>query len=157
MNQKGFTLIEVMIAIVILSVGLLALAQMQIFAMNGNLFASNMTVASTLAQDKLEELKGVILDDPDLMDTNPANNGSIFDPRIASFYPPDHEDPNNPINESGGTTGLRRYTRLWNIADDTPTEGAKTVVVFVFWGSPNPANNNLPQHYVSVSTIVGGE
>jgi type IV pilus assembly protein PilV len=162
MNQRGFTLIEVMITVVILAVGLLALAQMQISAVNGNYSANNMTVASTLAQDKLEELKGLAIDAPDLADDEPGNNGSIFDPRSSSFDP-DHEDPNNPVGEGGATDGVRRYTRIWNIADNTPTQGVKTAVVFVFWGPENDEfdtladGSHLPRHRVSVSTLIGEE
>jgi len=55
-NEKGFTLIEVIIAIAILSVGLLALASMQVAAIKGNAHANRLTEATTLAQDKVEEL-----------------------------------------------------------------------------------------------------
>lgn len=153
-GNRGFTLLEVLIALAILSVGLLALAQMQIAAINGNLSASKMTIATTLAQDKIEELKGLDYDDAQLADTNPFNNDNMTDPSLPSFHPPDHEDSNNPIDESGGITGLRRYTRIWNIADNTPTSGVKTVVVIVFWGDINPATN-LPRHRVIVPTIIG--
>ena len=33
------------------------------------------------------------------------------------------------VGESGGTVGARRYTRLWNVADNAPTNGVKTVAV----------------------------
>ncbi len=57
MNQKGFTLIEVLIALVILAVGLLGVTAMQITAIRGNHFSDNLTRATVLAQNKLEELK----------------------------------------------------------------------------------------------------
>jgi Tfp pilus assembly protein PilV len=47
-----------MIAICLLSFALLALAQLQIVAVRDNAFASGMTAAATLAQDKIEELMG---------------------------------------------------------------------------------------------------
>lgn len=154
MNEKGFTLIELMIAVVVLGVALLALAQMQISAMNANFSARDMTVATTLAQDKIEELEGMVFDAPDLADTNPANNAAIMDPTVASFHPADHQDPNNPISETGGTAGVRRYTRLWNIADNTPLQGVKTVVAYVCWGEINP-DTNLPRHRVVVTSQIG--
>jgi type IV pilus modification protein PilV len=156
MNKKGFTLIELMIAVVVLGVALLALAQMQLSAMNANYSARDMTAATTLAQDKLEELQGMVFDAADLADTNPANNASMTDPQLSSFSPADHQDPNNPISETGATAGVRRYTRLWNIADNTPVAGVKTVVVFVCWGDLNPATN-LPRHRVIITSVIGEE
>jgi prepilin-type N-terminal cleavage/methylation domain-containing protein len=156
MNEKGFSLIELMIAVVVLGVALLALAQMQISALHTNFSARDMTVATTLAQDKIEELQGIVFDDPDLADTNPANNAAMTDPRITSFHPADHEDPNNPISETGGTAGVRRYTRLWNIADNTPLQGVKTVVAYVCWGEINP-DTTLPRHRVVVTSMIGEE
>ncbi|MFV9690400.1 MAG: type IV pilus modification PilV family protein [Desulfobacteria bacterium] len=57
-DNKGFTLIEILIAICILGFGLLATAQMQAVAIKGNSFANKTTTASTLAQYKMEELRG---------------------------------------------------------------------------------------------------
>jgi len=56
-NQKGFTLLEVLISIIILSVALLALAGLQIISIRGNSFGGTMTEAITLARDKIEDLK----------------------------------------------------------------------------------------------------
>ena len=58
-NNKGFTLIEILIAICILGFGLLATAQMQAMAIKGNAFANKTTMGSTLAQNKMEELRGL--------------------------------------------------------------------------------------------------
>jgi prepilin-type N-terminal cleavage/methylation domain-containing protein len=56
-DQKGFTLLEVLISIVILSVALLAIAGLQIISIRGNSFGGTMTEAVTLARDKIEDLK----------------------------------------------------------------------------------------------------
>ncbi len=56
-ESKGFTLVEVMIAIVILSVALLALGGLQIISIRGNSFGNHMTEAITLAKDLMEEMK----------------------------------------------------------------------------------------------------
>jgi len=55
-RQKGFTLLEVIIAMAILSVGLLAIGYMQITAIDSNSTGNRITEGTTLAQDKLEEL-----------------------------------------------------------------------------------------------------
>lgn len=56
-GEGGFTLIEVLIAITILTIGLLAVATMQVSAIHGNKMGNDVSRAIFLAQDKLEELK----------------------------------------------------------------------------------------------------
>ncbi len=56
-QNKGFTLVEVMIAIVVLSVALLALGGLQIISIRSNSFGNHMTEAITLAKDLMEEMK----------------------------------------------------------------------------------------------------
>ena len=57
MKSKGFTLIEVLIALVILSVAFLALAGLMVQTTKNNSFGGHITEAATFAQDKLEELR----------------------------------------------------------------------------------------------------
>ncbi|MDI6763580.1 MAG: prepilin-type N-terminal cleavage/methylation domain-containing protein [Thermodesulfobacteriota bacterium] len=66
MNKKGFTLIEVLVGLVILAIGLLAIAGMQITSVKGNFFSSNLTQASVLAQDRLEVLRSLAWGHDDL-------------------------------------------------------------------------------------------
>ena len=56
-SVAGFTLIEVLVASVILSIGLSGVAAFTGFIMNHNQQAANVMSATTLAQDKMEELK----------------------------------------------------------------------------------------------------
>jgi type IV pilus modification protein PilV len=56
-RQSGFTMVEVMVAILLLTVGLLALAKMQTQAVASNNFGNQLTEATFLTQDKLEELR----------------------------------------------------------------------------------------------------
>ena len=56
-KTKGFTLIEVLISLVILSVALLPLAGLMVRTTRNNSFGGHMTEAATFGQDKLEELK----------------------------------------------------------------------------------------------------
>jgi len=55
-NKKGFTLIEVLVGLVILAIGLLAIAGMQITSVRGNFFSHYLTQASYAGQDRLEFL-----------------------------------------------------------------------------------------------------
>ncbi len=72
-EKKGFTLIEVLIGLIILAIGILAVAGMQITSIIGTSFSSNMTQASVLAQDRLEFLKSLPLPDARL-DTGDYND-----------------------------------------------------------------------------------
>ena len=85
-KSKGFSLIEVLIALVILAIALLALAGLMVQTTNSNSWGSHLTEASTFAQDKLEELRM----------TRWANLISDTDVRI-------------------GSTGTN-YTRTWTVA-----------------------------------------
>jgi type IV pilus assembly protein PilV len=57
MKTKGFSLIEVLVALVILSIALLALAGLMVTTTKNNSFGSHMTEAATFAQDRLEGLR----------------------------------------------------------------------------------------------------
>lgn len=61
-NEKGLTLIEVLVTITIISIGLLAVASMQGTALRNDNLAYRKTEASTLAQDKLEEIMALQFD-----------------------------------------------------------------------------------------------
>ncbi len=55
--NAGFTLVESMLALAIMSVGLLALAGLQITALRGNALSRSMTTAVSIAEQRLEQLK----------------------------------------------------------------------------------------------------
>jgi prepilin-type N-terminal cleavage/methylation domain-containing protein len=55
-NNKGFTLVEVMIGMAIFIIGYLAVASMQMVAIKGDTSARKITEAATLAADRLETL-----------------------------------------------------------------------------------------------------
>ena len=57
-TEKGFTLIEVMIAIVLFAIGLLAFAGLEIVALRNSTYSKEYGKANTYAQQKVEEMKG---------------------------------------------------------------------------------------------------
>ena len=78
-NSAGFTLIEAVIAMMVTVVGLVSIAGMFSLAMKTNVSSRNFTTATTLAQDKLEQLGAVSfqrLVDPSRMRSNPGTHGS---------------------------------------------------------------------------------
>ena len=56
-KSKGFSLVEILVSVIILSVTLLALAALMMTATKGNAAGCHITEATTFAQDKLEELR----------------------------------------------------------------------------------------------------
>jgi type IV pilus modification protein PilV len=60
-NQQdaGFTIVEVMVAMVVLAIGLLGMAGMTLMVIKGGTDASRMTYGTNLASDKLEGLKDI--------------------------------------------------------------------------------------------------
>ena len=66
LKSNGFTLVEVAVALIILAVGLLAVAAMQLTSTKGGSFSSYVTQATILAQDRLENLKNLSYGDPGL-------------------------------------------------------------------------------------------
>ncbi len=65
MNEKGFSLIELMIAMVILAIGLLGLAGLQGTAINGNHHGNMISRATVLAQNTIELIQNTAYDDID--------------------------------------------------------------------------------------------
>ncbi len=148
-NMKGFTIIEVLIAMGIMSIGLLAVAAMQMSAVRNNKTGNTYTQAASLARAQMELIKNGDINDP----TDSLNPGSF--PGINNF-----NDPNNPMDENGAAGGI--YRRSWIIddyMDDTDGDGvgdtisnfARTVTVtvrFPFVGSGT--------RQVSLSSVTTG-
>jgi Tfp pilus assembly protein PilV len=73
-KEQGFTLLDALAAIALLTVGLLAVASLHIGAIQGNSFAGRVTEGTTWAQDKLEELMALPYDDVN-DDNSPEQDG----------------------------------------------------------------------------------
>ncbi len=82
-SEAGFTLLEVIAAVSILTVGLLAVASMQTAAIQSNDKAYRVTEGTTWAQNRLEYLMALPYDDPLL---------SLGDDQ----EDPSKDDPNSP-------------------------------------------------------------
>ncbi|MBI3585094.1 MAG: type IV pilus modification protein PilV [Nitrospinae bacterium] len=158
-NEMGFTLIEVLIAIVILSIALLGLSSMNLYTIQGNNLARQETAAVALAQDKIEELKNKTFVDSAVNDSNATNNTDYTTLKNATSYPScqlltcvDQQDANNPIDEKGNSGGV--YTRIWNIANYgagtvNPYPNTKLIVVIVTW------TDSSGSHSVTLTTMKG--
>ena len=92
-HERGFSLIEVMVAMVILTVGLLSLAQMMVLSTNANTLSGRVTSCSALAKEQLERLKAA-----PFFTTPPTVRNPMFvaggdlnatDPNYSQFYDAD--------------------------------------------------------------------
>lgn len=63
-GQAGFSLIELLVAVVILAVGLLGLAELQVTAIRANSQSETMLAAATIAQGVIEEIASMSRNDP---------------------------------------------------------------------------------------------
>ncbi len=106
MKSRGFTLIEILIALTILSVAFLALAGLMIQTTKNNSYGSRMTEAATFAQDKLEEFRAI-----GWVNIPPNTNGVD--------YP----------NWASGIV----YTRNWGVALNPVNANMKEITVTINW------------------------
>jgi type IV pilus assembly protein PilV len=58
-DKNGFTLIEILIATVIITVASLGVANLTVGIIHGNSNSQRLTTATTLAQDRLEQIKRI--------------------------------------------------------------------------------------------------
>lgn len=106
-GASGFTLIEVLVAMSIFAIAVLGLAIGATTVMQANQTGLYTTVATNLAQDKLEELKAKTA-------ANINTTGS----------------PENNITVSGVPA---KFNRSWAVTSGSPTAGVKRIDVTVTW------------------------
>lgn len=124
-HAQGFSLIEVLVAMCLFSIGILALAQMQIVSMSGNSTSRRITGAATLAESKLEELKSLSYADADLTDKDASGDAGYGTAGL------DDEDGDADGSETGVTIMGQAYDVFWNVAADSPVSDSKTIRVIV--------------------------
>jgi prepilin-type N-terminal cleavage/methylation domain-containing protein len=105
---RGFTLIEVLIAMAIFAIGILAIAGLQIRSINSNAAARMQSEATTVAVDVMERLMSLPYEHTEL-------------------------DAGSGIKQSQ----VGAYTVFWQITDESPISWCKTIAVWVTADSPN--------------------
>jgi type II secretion system protein I len=110
-GNSGFTLIEVLVALAIFAIGILALTSLQAVYIGGNSSARMQTEATTLAAQMLERLK---------------------------ILPFEHDDLDSGGNPHQKVVGAYRIE--WNVSDNSPINEVKTIRITVrpesSWGRP---------------------
>ena len=106
--QAGFSLVELLVAVVILAVGLLGLAELQVSTIKANAQSDSLTVAAHLAQKVVEEISAAPGNDARLVATGTTRTwtGSPFDIAGAGVYNVTYDVAGN----HGGVTGLSQVT-----------------------------------------------
>jgi prepilin-type N-terminal cleavage/methylation domain-containing protein len=103
-SQQGITLVEIMIAVMIFGIGIGMAMRTLPESSATTTRGRNITIATNLAAEKVEELMSLPFLDGDLA------QGA-------------HSDSDNPID--------LHYNRSWNVTDDMPMQGMKQVNVTV--------------------------
>lgn len=163
-QQQGFTLVEVLVAIAVLTIGLLATAYMQAQSIEGNAQAIRTTKAATWAQDRIETLQALpyVLpnDHADLQDDSivgvaagvtglnctdtTAIPGMVIPPMPACLA---DGGPVTQVNKDGV------YTVFWNVADNYPVFGSKTIRVLVRRSNSEPWRPPVTMDFIKIRPI----
>ena len=106
-NNSGFTLMEVLVAMLILSVGLLGMAALITGIINSNKLSNRISTATVLAQDKMEKIRGV------------------------GYAGADAEVGTDPY----GGVDFPLYKRITGVVAGDPAAGMKKITVTVYWES----------------------
>jgi type IV pilus assembly protein PilV len=122
-NQNGFTLIEVLTAMLILAFGILGVAIMQSTSIEGNNTANRLTAAAVWGEETIERLMARPFNHIDLTDS--SNIGAN-----AGTTGLNNTDGVGNLAD-GGPVVQGNYTIFWNVADNCPVLGTKTIRVIV--------------------------
>ena len=117
--RAGFSLLEVMAALAILAVGILATTAGQVSALKHSADSRGHMLATYLAQQQMEMFRTM-------------NATDVVAMMAAGTYP---NDPTNPIDPVTSDDIVMEFDRRWTIAPDTPEVGVITITVEVDWTS----------------------
>ena len=126
-HEDGFTLVEVLVSLVVLSIGLLGVAAMQLTAIRVNSSSNTLTQATNVAQDQLERLMVLPFNHADLLDTTPGDG-------LATTIPA------APLVPQPG------YTVQWEVEDDG--NNTKTVTIVTAWKNAAGTDKQLTLSYI---------
>ncbi len=76
-HRRGFTMIEIIIAVLLLTVGLIGIVSVSVMVIDGNYYSKTVTTATSLAKDKLEELQSMSYENI-ISSSSPETKENIF-------------------------------------------------------------------------------
>jgi len=125
-DSDGFTLLEVLFAMVILGVGILAIGLAQISSIKVSSKSRSLSQAMYLAQEQL-----------DLFMTMPG--------AAAVFVTPvtDDPDPAGPIDVNPGDADQTTFTRTWTVEPNTPAIGLTRITVNIAWDAASGVTHEI--------------
>lgn len=133
-DEKGFTLIESMVALFVFTVGILALNQMQVMSILSNSDASGLTGASSWAAAQVENILSLDYNDPALIDGDGDGTGKDTAPNDG-IDDADNDFGLNDVTAATADGSLTspdgNYMIYWNVAVDEPMRNTKTVRITV--------------------------
>jgi type IV pilus modification protein PilV len=128
MNRQGFTLIEVLVAMTLMVIGIFAVIGMQTTAMTANSSANQLTVATSLGQQVLEDIMSWSTSDSRINPV-PPSDGAF------AYYP----DPANPTNTFVTVPGAGKFTptctRTFGTSANGIPQGVVRIVVTVTYSN----------------------
>ena len=138
-GRSGFTLIEMMFAMVILAGGLLAMLAVQMQALKQGRYGRHTSEAMQIARDQMELLMRLPWDDAGAQPTNwtPAAAIDVI------------------VQNEGGSTAQQTFSVSWRIQAAGFEPNARTVDIDVTWVE-NDANAGFNRRYV-LSSIKNNE
>jgi type II secretory pathway pseudopilin PulG len=158
-SASGFSLVETMIATVLLATGVLATAQMVSLAAKGNISANRASYTTTLAAEKMEQLRSLTwgFDSSNLpiqdFTSNisvdpPANNGPGLSPSPANALSSNVNGWVDYVDRNGVTLGGGPfppagtvYVRRWSV-EPLPTNPNNTLILQVLTFALNDRSND---------------
>jgi len=108
-KEKGFTLVEILIAMTIFAIGILGVASMQVWGLRGNASAVWHTQAATFAADRIEKL--MMVDYDDLVNGSETQGDYTISWTVTT---------NNPINNTATLTVNVQWNDHGTIKNFTP-------------------------------------
>ena len=133
-EERGFTLIEILISMVLITGGLLMFMLTSASVTDRNAESSNKGIASTLAQDKIEDIKNIgrtISLSHGL--TTPTTSGSRINPDYASGAWSSLADED--IDAEGTVASGNPYKRTWDVTEVSGENYFFSATVDVTWES----------------------
>jgi hypothetical protein len=144
-EESGYSLVEVMASIMILSLAIIPMVGMFDMGLNAASRSGDYDRGRTLANEKLEEIRALPYRSPDAPEAGTANS-------VVEKY-----QPGTPVTDTPQTGFSRSVTTKFFIeatdgeirmqTDDTPTQPMMRVTVTVSWGGSS---------YTTTGFVAGG-